>query len=112
MSTLSLTANWNYPTSIKVGTGRVRELVDACHTLGMKSPLLVTDSKLAKLPIIESVLKSCHDAGLFIALFAAVKANPTGENVMAGVDFYRKGQHDGVIAMGGGLLLMQVRLLR
>ncbi|MCE0723399.1 iron-containing alcohol dehydrogenase [Legionella resiliens] len=105
MSTLSLTANWNYPTSIKVGAGRVRELVDACHSLGMKSPLLVTDSNLAKLPMIESVLKNCHDAGLPIALFAAVKANPSGENVMAGVDIYRKGQHDGVIAMGGGSAL-------
>ncbi|HHF7373221.1 iron-containing alcohol dehydrogenase [Legionella bozemanae] len=105
MSTLSLTANWNYPTSIKVGAGRVRELVDACHTLGMKSPLLVTDSNLAKLPMIESALKNCCDAGLLIALFAAVKANPTGENVMAGVDIYRKGQHDGIIAMGGGSAL-------
>ncbi|AWN73994.1 iron-containing alcohol dehydrogenase [Legionella anisa] len=105
MSTLSLTANWNYPTSIKVGVGRVRELVDACHALGMKSPLLVTDSNLAKLPMIESVLKNCRDAGLLIALFAAVKANPTGENVMAGVDIYRKGQHDGVIAIGGGSAL-------
>ncbi|QLZ68685.1 alcohol dehydrogenase [Legionella sp. PC1000] len=105
MSTLSLTANWNYPTSIKVGAGRIRELVDACHSLGMKSPLLVTDSNLAKLPMIESVLKNCHDAGLPITLFAAVKANPSGENVMAGVDIYRKGQHDGVIAMGGGSAL-------
>ncbi len=104
MSTL-LTANWNYPTSIKVGAGRVRELVDACHTLGMKSPLLVTDSNLASLPMIESVLMHCRDAGLLIGLFAAVKANPSGENVMAGVDAYQKGQHDGIIALGGGSAL-------
>lgn len=105
MSTLSLTANWNYPTSIKVGVGRVRELVDACHTLGIKSPLLVTDSNLAKLPMIESVLMNCREAGLLIALFATVTANPSDEHVTAGVDIYRKGQHDGVIAMGGGSAL-------
>lgn len=104
MSTL-LTANWNYPTSIKVGAGRVRELVEACHTLEMKSPLLVTDNNLANLPMIEAALMHCRDAGLLIGLFAAVKANPSGENVMAGVDAYQKGQHDGIIALGGGSAL-------
>ncbi|PWY56391.1 alcohol dehydrogenase [Legionella qingyii] len=104
MSTL-LMANWNYPTSIKVGAGRVRELVEVCHTLGINSPLLVTDSNLAKLPVIESILTHCRDTGLFISLFADVKANPSGENVMAGVNAYQKGQHDGVIAFGGGSAL-------
>ncbi|WP_454783148.1 iron-containing alcohol dehydrogenase [Legionella sp. WA2022007384] len=104
MSTL-LMANWNYPTSIKVGAGRVRELVDVCHALGMKSPLLVTDSNLAKLPVVESILTHCRDAGLLSSLFADVKANPSGENVMAGVGAYQKGQHDGIIAFGGGSAL-------
>ncbi|CAM3021036.1 alcohol dehydrogenase [Legionella steigerwaltii] len=105
MSTLSLKANWNYPTSIKVGAGRARELVEACHTLGVKSPLLVTDSYLAKLPMVETALADCRDAGLHGALFTDVKANPTGENVSAGVDVYRSGQHDGIIAFGGGSAL-------
>ncbi|MCW8410284.1 iron-containing alcohol dehydrogenase [Legionella sp. PATHC035] len=105
MSTLSMKANWNYPTSIRVGAGRVRELTEACHTLGIKSPLLVTDSNLAQLPMIEAALADCRDAGLHGALFTDVKANPTGEQVGAGVDAYRSGQHDGVIAFGGGSAL-------
>ncbi|KTC89958.1 iron-containing alcohol dehydrogenase [Fluoribacter dumoffii] len=105
MSTLLLKANWNYPTSIKVGAGRARELIEACSSLGIKSPLLVTDNNLAKLPMIETALIRCQEAGLQCALFADIKANPTGENVLAGVDAYRNGRHDGVIAFGGGSAL-------
>lgn len=105
MSSLSLTANWNYPTSIRVGAGRIRELSEACHLLGITSPLLVTDSYLAQLPIVESALVHCREAGLHVALFSDIKANPTGDNVMTGVSVYRRGQHDGVIALGGGSAL-------
>lgn len=105
MNVSSLIANWNYPTSIRVGAGRIHELVAACHALDIKSPLLVTDSNLAQLSMVELVLARCRDAGLHIALFSDIKANPTGDNVMAGVSLYLKGQHDGVIALGGGSAL-------
>lgn len=104
MST-SLTANWNYPTSIKVGTGRASELAAACVTLGMQSPLLVTDPILATLPMIDKALQHCQAASLRVAVFCHIKANPTGENVMDGVTAYHTGKHDGVIAFGGGSAL-------
>ena len=44
------TANWSYPTAIKFGPGRIRELADHCKAVGMKKPLLVTDKALAALP--------------------------------------------------------------
>ncbi|KTC81582.1 iron-containing alcohol dehydrogenase [Legionella brunensis] len=105
MSTLSLIANWNYPTSVRVGAGRVQELAAACHTLGIQSPLLVTDPTLAALPIVDKTLQNCRDAGLHISVFSQIKANPTGENVMDGVTVYHAGKHDGVIAFGGGSAL-------
>ena len=49
----SLVGNWNYPTSIRFGAGRIRELPDACKAVGLKRPLLVTDPGLAKLPMIS-----------------------------------------------------------
>ncbi|KTD20207.1 alcohol dehydrogenase [Legionella lansingensis] len=98
-------ANWNYPTSIRVGAGRVSELADACITLNLRSPLLVTDPMLAELPMIADVLQHCHDKELRIALFSQIKANPTGENVMEGVATYHAGKHDGIIAFGGGSAL-------
>lgn len=97
--------NWNYPTSMRVGVGRIAELAEACKGLGMRAPLLVTDPGLAILPMIEAALAQCRDAGLNVQLFSAIKGNPTGDNVMAGVEAFKAGAHDGVIAFGGGSAL-------
>ncbi len=105
MSHSSFIANWNYPTAVRVGAGRVNELASACTTLNMQAPLLVTDPGLAELPMVESILKHCRETGLRIALFKQIKANPTGENIINGVAAYRAGKHDGVIAFGGGSAL-------
>ena len=52
---MSLSANWNYPTAIRFGAGRIKELPQLCAELNIKKPLLVTDSGLAKLPVLEGV---------------------------------------------------------
>lgn len=97
--------NWNYPTSIRVGAGRISELPAACRQLGMRAPLLVTDPGLAALSIIDKALLHCRDDGLQAALFSAIKGNPTGQNVQDGVAAFKAGGHDGVIAFGGGSAL-------
>ena len=59
---MELKGNWNYPTSIRFGAGRIRELPEACRSLGMRSPLLVTDRGLAALPMIGQAVASCREA--------------------------------------------------
>ncbi len=102
LSNCSLSASWNYPTSIRFGTGRISELADACMSLNIRSPLLVTDPGLAKLPMIVEAVKLCRDAGLNCGLFSDIQGNPTDRNVADGVAAYKAGKHDGVIAFGGG----------
>ena len=97
--------NWNYPTSIRVGAGRITELPQACRALGMSAPLLVTDPGLAALSLIDHALLQCRDDGLKAGLFSAIKGNPTGQNVTDGVAAFKAGGHDGVIAFGGGSAL-------
>lgn len=101
----TLRGNWNYPTSIRFGAGRISELPDACRALNIERPLLVTDPGLARLPIIPQAIATCQAAGLGCQLFSDVQANPVEANVTAGVAMFRKGQHDGVIAFGGGSAL-------
>jgi len=98
-------ANWNYPTSIKVGAGRANELAAACSALGMRAPLLVTDPSLSKLPMLDKILQQCRESDLQVSVFNQIKSNPTGDNVNDGVSAYRAGKHDGVIAFGGGSAL-------
>ena len=99
---MELKGNWNYPTSIRFGAGRIRELPEACRSLGMQSPLLVTDSGLAALPMIGQAVASCREAGLGCGVFSDIQANPVEQNVSDGVAAFRDGGHDGVIAFGGG----------
>lgn len=98
----SPTANWSYPTAIRFGAGRIKELPEACAAAGIKRPLLVTDRGLAALPITAATLDILEAAGLGRAIFAQVDPNPTDINLAAGVDAFKAGGHDGVIAFGGG----------
>ena len=59
---MELTGNWNYPTAIRFGAGRISELPDACRVLGMERPLMVTDPGLAGLPMIEKAVADCRAA--------------------------------------------------
>lgn len=98
----NVSMNWNFPTSVRFGAGRISELAEACRSLGMSRPLLITDQGLASSSIVARAKEICENAGLPCAVFADVQGNPVGENVNAGVAAYHAGQHDGVIAFGGG----------
>lgn len=99
---MNIVANWSYPTPIKLGRGRIKELADACKTLGIKKPLLVTDRGLAGMAITGHALDILDEAGLGRAIFSDVDPNPNEINLEAGVKAFKDGGHDGVVAFGGG----------
>lgn len=99
---MSLTANWSYPTSIRFGAGRILEIADACKAAGITKPLLVTDRGLASMEITTKTLDLLEAAGMGRAMFCDVDPNPNEKNAAAGVQVYRDGGHDGVVAFGGG----------
>ena len=98
----NLRGNWGFPTEIRFGVGRIAELPDACRQTGIERPLLVTDKGLAELDMIRDALAMLTQAGLGAALFSDVQGNPVEANVSAGIEAYRDGGHDGVVAFGGG----------
>lgn len=107
----TLRGTWSYPTQVRFGPGRIVELARACQSLGMTRPLLVTDPGLARLPMIREAIAANEAAGLPTGLFSDVKANPVGKNVEDGLTAYRAGQHDGVIAWGGGSALDAAKVI-
>ncbi len=94
--------NWNYPTAMRVGVGRISEIADVCKNHNISAPLLVTDPGVAALPMVGDIVNTCEAAGLAVRVFSDIKPNPTGTNVENGVVAYMDGNHDGVIALGGG----------
>ncbi len=103
--TIALKGNWNYPTAIRFGAGRITELPEACKAARISRPLLVTDPGLAKLDVFARIVEICRKAGLGTASFSDVKPNPVAKNVADGLAVLRAGKHDGVIAIGGGSAL-------
>ncbi|RBP11163.1 alcohol dehydrogenase [Roseiarcus fermentans] len=102
---MSVKANWNYPTAIRFGAGRIAELADALKVAAIARPLLVTDPGIRDLPMLAAALRVLESAGRPAAVFSEVQGNPVDRNVEAGVAAYRAGGHDGVIAFGGGSAL-------
>jgi 4-hydroxybutyrate dehydrogenase len=99
---MTLIGNWSYPTQIKFGAGRIREIADACNQANIKRPLLITDKGLSNLPITSKTLQLMKEAGLGDALFSNVDPNPNEKNLNSGITAFKEGNHDGVIAFGGG----------
>ena len=105
MSDTNFFTNWNYPTDMRVGPGRISELPQLCREMGMATPMLVTDPGLAALPLVQRIVENCLVAGVPLLVFSEVKGNPTGKNVSDGVVAFRAHGCDGVIALGGGSAL-------
>ena len=91
--------NWNYPTPIWFGTGRIKEIQKACDDLNILNPLIVTDPGILKTNIITKLNNNLKTTA---KIYSEVQGNPTGKNVKDGVDFFNSFQNDGVIAVGGG----------
>ena len=98
-------ANWNYPTAIRFGAGRIAELPSICREIGIERPLLVTDPALAAMAMVEDAVAANEAAGIRTGLFSTIHPNPVGADVEAGLAVYAAGGHDGVIAIGGGAAL-------
>jgi alcohol dehydrogenase class IV len=102
---MKFVGNWNFPTSLRFGAGRISELASAVTSSGMKRPLLVTDPRLAEMPMVKHALHQLETAGLPTKVFSAIQPNPVAKNIADGIAVLRAGHHDGVIAFGGGSAL-------
>ena len=91
--------NWNYPTPIWFGQGRINEIQKACDNLNISKPLIVTDPGILKTDIVEKINSNLNEEA---EIYSEVQGNPTGKNVDDGVIYFNHSNNDGVIAVGGG----------
>jgi len=91
--------NWNYPTPIWFGQGRINEIQQACDNLKITKPLIVTDPGILKTDIINNINSHLNEEA---EIYSEVQGNPTGKNVVDGVKYFNQSKNNGVIAVGGG----------
>lgn len=99
---------FTFPNRILFGDGSRRYLAEELGRWGVARPLIVTDPGVRAAGLVDDIC-----AGLPSALtFDRVQANPAEEDVAAGLDAYRAGACDGLIAVGGGSPIDAAKAIR
>ncbi|MEM9279319.1 MAG: iron-containing alcohol dehydrogenase [Pseudomonadota bacterium] len=94
--------DWDFPVPIAYGPGRLSEIGIHCSKLDVQNPLIVTDRGSKGLPFIQELENYLSGASLKYAMFSEISPNPQDEEIYAGRDAFHSGEHDAVIAIGGG----------
>ena len=83
----------------------VKKIPTLIKERGLHSPLIVTDSGLFSLGMIDGLTNECKEAGLNFAIYHDVVANPTIKNVEEGLKIYKAKNCDCIVGFGGGSAL-------
>jgi alcohol dehydrogenase len=90
------------PTQIVFGPGKVNELGSLAAGVGGKRVLAVTDPGIIAAGHAPRAIRLLEQAGIEVAMFDGVEENPTTDHVEAGLDVARRFQPELLVAIGGG----------
>jgi len=91
--------------NLRFGVGVTREVGMDLVDLGVRRALVVTDSNLAKLPPVATVIDALDAARVEFVLFARVRVEPTDVSFREAIDFANANAIDGIVAVGGGSVI-------
>ena len=97
--------DWEFPIPIAYGPGRLNEIAEFCKKSEISKPLIITDKGSKELPFISRLAGLLESASIQNNLFYGISPNPRDDEINAGCNAYRRGNHDGIIAIGGGSAL-------
>ena len=88
--------------SIKFGRGATEEVGYECRKLGIKKVLIITDKRVAGLPVLQTILNSLETESIDFKIYKNVKIEPTDSSFKDASKFALSDSFDGFIAVGGG----------
>jgi len=88
--------------AIKYGFGATREVGFDLKELGASRVMVVTDSRLAQLPPVATVLESLKHEGIETVLFTDTGIEPTDGSLKDAIRFAQSGNFNGFVGVGGG----------
>lgn len=91
----------NYITQIQFDFGAVALVQQECDRVGIRRPMIVTDSGVRAAGLIDRVLAHLNNPSQ-VGIFDQTPPNPNEAAVRAASSMYRDGAFDGIIAVGGG----------
>lgn len=93
---------FDIPAIILHGAGCRRQIGELVREVGGSSALIVTDSGMVQLGVVDEVVWLLEQAGVRVAVFDGVQPDPTDENVAAGCAVLEAQGSDCIVAVGGG----------
>ena len=84
------------------GHGAIENIVPELTGRGFKKAFVATDPDLIKFGVTAKVTDLMDKAGFPYEIYSDIKANPTIENVINGVEAFKKCGADCIVAVGGG----------
>ena len=84
------------------GAGAVTAIVTELANRGLKRPIVFSDPDLIKFGVTKKVTDLLDAAKVAYAVYSEIKPNPTIQNVLDGVEAFKKSGADSIIAIGGG----------
>lgn len=89
----------SYLTTVNFGIGAASSLLQVMSEVGLSRPLIVSDAGIVAAGLLD---RPEFSALTELPRFLDVPPNPTESAVLMGLEAYRRGKCDGVIAIGGG----------
>lgn len=92
---------WGMPKTLE-GPGSVKKLPKWIKKKRINNVLIVTDSVLMGLGLLDGMIKSLEEVGIDYTIYDGVQPNPTDINVKEGLKLFRDNECEAMIAFGGG----------
>lgn len=102
---------YNFPTTIRFGTGSSKELADYLLKNNLKNPLMVTDATVAGLDFFKEIINDLKKKNISVEVFFDIHKNPVKSDVYKGTDVYDATKRDAIVGIGGGASLDVARAI-
>ncbi|MCC7261007.1 MAG: iron-containing alcohol dehydrogenase [Candidatus Latescibacteria bacterium] len=112
MSNFNQRATFTFPVPVYYGCGVLDELGERLGQLGCKRPLVVSGPSVAGAGLVDRAMEPISKIGIEATLFLDAGLNPSEKDVYRGVECFRQGNADSIVAIGGGSRIDLAKAIR
>jgi len=102
---------YNFPTTIRFGTGVINELGDYLIKNKLSNPLIVTDPIVSQLNFFKQIIEDLKKKNISVEVFSGIHKNPVKSDVYKGTEAFDQTKRDSIIGIGGGAALDVARAI-
>src|SRR6267378_6856204 len=106
-----MATRFDSPQTILTGGGCRRQAAEVLSGLHAHQTLLVVDPYFVSADFVMEIRSSLYDWGIANEIFSDLQPDPTGTNVLAGTERFRRTGADSILAIGGGSALDVAKMI-